>query len=386
MLAATVVRAQDAETPAQAAPTAPATSPWTWRAAANTFVGYNYQYRKFRDFYTFESQNWLMASGERPLGIGRLGIGSMVSFETFTLRDIGSPQVFQTGETFLGVPLIDYQHPHDLIMQLGAVYSGTAGRVALIVGADVVGSPTLGPPPFMHRPSAAENPQAPLGHHYLDSTHITPGVLKGGIGLGRWRFEGSWFQGLEPDEDRRDLDLAHLDSGAVRILWINGPWSAQVSGALLNEPERVTPYDAKRVTASLAYARGNDRRSLAWMAAFGQNREIHGNLEAYLFEATLRTSENHAFYTRLESVAKDILDVGFHPAGFHRHRQSQVGAFTVGYVRDLARTRFDRLGLGVDVTAYAVPANLEDAYGSPVSVHVFFRYRVQVGAPGGHVH
>jgi hypothetical protein len=90
---------------------------------------------------------------------------------------------------------------------------------------------------------------------------------------------------------------------------------------------------------SLSYFRGSDARSVAWMAAFGQNREIHGNLEAYLFEASLRPTANDGFYARLESVAKDILDVGFHPVNtFHVHRQSQVGALTGGYIRDLVRT------------------------------------------------
>ena len=49
----------------------------------------------------------------------------MFSFEAFTLRDLGSPQVFQTGETFGSAPLIDYQHPHDLIMNLGGDFTRT---------------------------------------------------------------------------------------------------------------------------------------------------------------------------------------------------------------------------------------------------------------------
>jgi hypothetical protein len=85
------------------------------------------------------------------------------------------------------------------------------------------------------------------------------------------------------------------------------------------------------------------------------------------------------------SVAKDILDVGFHPRGvFHRHRQSQVGALTAGYVRDLLRTR--SFGVGADVTVYAVPANLKESYGSPTSFHVFVRYRPQARATPIHIH
>ena len=198
----------------QSAEQVPAASPpaWTWHAEGSTFVGFNYQYRKFTDFDAWESQNWMMASGERAIGTARLRLSSMLSFEAFTLSDLGSPQVFQTGETYNGAALIDYQHPHDLLMGLGGELRMPTGRVTTIVGADLVGPPTLGPPVFMHRPSAIENPQAPLSHHHLDATHITPGVLRAGIEMSGFRLEGSVFRGKEPDEDRLDVDLGALDS------------------------------------------------------------------------------------------------------------------------------------------------------------------------------
>lgn len=123
------------------------------------------------------------------------------------------------------------------------------------------------------------------------------------------------------------------------------------------------------------------------MAAFGQNREIHGNLEAYLLEATVRVSAMTTVYTRIESVAKSILDAGFHPPGtFHRHRQSQVGALTIGYVREVLRTRAGGFGAGVDVTGYLVPSNLKEPYGAPVSFHMFLRYRAPRPPAGAPVH
>ena len=157
----------------------------------------------------------------------------------------------------------------------------------------------------------------------------------------------------------------------------------------MTQPELITPYDARRLTASVAYTDA-DRR-FAWLGAFGQNREIHGNLEAYLFEATVRPSPSNAFYTRVESVAKDILDNGFHPRGaFHRHRQSQVGALTLGYVRDVVTMQAGTFGAGADITGYAVPANLRESYGSPLSFHVFVRYRAPIASSSAgtpvHVH
>ena len=382
--------AQSADsTQAPAIAVQPAVPAWHWNIDANVFFGFNYQYRKFRDFNEWESQNWLMASGQRSAGTGTLTLSSMLSLEALTLSDLGSPQVFQTGETYNQAPLIDYQHPHDLFMGLGAEYRRTTDRATLFGALELVGSPSIGPPAFMHRPSASENPQAPLSHHHMDSTHVTPGVVRGGVTAGEWRTEASWFRGREPDENRMDLDLGPLDSFATRLTWTSGPWSAQVSGAYLTEPEAITPYDAKRLSASISFTSGNDTRGINWLAAFGQNREIHGNLEVYLFEANIRASDRTAFFTRVESVAKSILDAGFHPPGtFHRHRQSQVGALTVGYLRDVLITRSGGIGIGADVTGYSVPSNLEVPYGSPVSFHVFLRYRApRIGnAIPAHVH
>jgi len=359
------------------APDAPG---WHWMSDANAFFGFNDQERKFTDFSAWESQNWVMLDGAHRLGTGTFRFHDMHTLEPFTMHALGSPQVFQTGETFRKAPLIDYQHPHDLFMSLGADYTRMAGRFTYLLGADVVGTPTIGPAPFMHRPSAYGNPQAPLSHHYIDSTHITPGVVRGVIGINSWSVGASWFRGEEPDEKRKDLDLGRLDSYALQVGWTRGPWSGQISGARLHLPEATTPYDAGRLTGSFSYANSN-RRLSAWTFAFGQKREIHGNFEAYLLEATIRASQRGLVYTRAESVDKDILDAGFHPRGtFHRHRHSQVGALTLGYLYEFLRTDAGNIGVGADVTKYAVPENLQEPYGSPASYHVFVHYALR-----GHV-
>jgi len=357
-----------------AQPSSSAEDGWQWTVDGSVFFGYNYQYRKFTDFSAWESQNWLMAGGALRIRSGTFSASTMLSLEPWTLKNIGSPQAFQTGETFKRAPLIDYQHPHDFIMGLGATYRVPWQRVTWQFSGAVVGTPAFGPVVFMHRRSAADNPQAPLAHHHLDSMHITPGVITAAGTAGEWTLDASLFRGREPDENRTDLDLGPLDSYSVRLGWARGAWSAQASGAALTMPELVTPYDAQRLSASLSYDEP-DRR-LAWTVAFGQNREIHGNLEAYLLEGRMQLRPRDAVYGRVESVAKDILDAGFHPRGvFHRHRQSQVGALTIGYVRDLWTASDARFGVGGDVTGYFVPDNLRDAYGAPVSVHVFLRYR-----------
>ena len=124
----------------------PSGSTWSWATDANVIIGYDYQQRLFADFAAVESQNWFMASGSRNAGPGRLTLTGMASLEPLTIGRLvyagdggmtrqysfsptgervsfgGSPQLFQTGESYQGVPFVNVQHPHDLIMGLGATY------------------------------------------------------------------------------------------------------------------------------------------------------------------------------------------------------------------------------------------------------------------------
>jgi hypothetical protein len=350
----------------------PSPEAWRWDANGNVFVGLNEQVRKGDDLTDFESQNWLMGTAQKPLGSGRLSINTMFSFEPFTLKEIGSAQVFQTGETYRGEPLIDYQHPHDLYSTLSVTYTRPAGSWTLATTGAVVGAPALGPPPFMHRPSAAENPQAPLAHHHLDSVHITPGVLTVGLTRAGIGIETSWFQGREPDENRTDIDFGALDSWSIRGSWMRGPWSAQFSGALVNEPDPLNPGDMTRLMASVAHTRTGPIAT-ALLAAWGQNRESHGNSNAWLFESNISWLDRNYLYSRAELVDKELPHT--HDGVPQPVDLMQIGAFTLGYTRDLTVHTFGRIGLGADMTMYYVPGELQESYGAPVSFHAFLRFR-----------
>jgi hypothetical protein len=366
----------------------PASSPaWQWTWDGTVFAGFNYQRRRFTDFDAWESQNWFMLHGQRRGERDTFRLHGMASLEPFTVADIGSPQVFQAGETFGGVPLVDYQHPHDLIMGAGVTWERAFSGRRLTIGADLVGEPTLGPAAFMHRESGRDNPQAPLGHHNIDSTHITHGVVRAGMGAGPLTFEASAFQGREPDETRTDIDFGPLDSYAARVRYDRSPWSAQVSAGHLNEPEPYELLDVVRLTASIAYSGAWWNRPLAATVAWGQNREGGSELDAYLLEGTWAARRSDIVYVRGELATKVIIGRGaLHPAGFrHAHQFSRVGALTGGYIRELVTNGVGRFGIGGDITGYRVPPNLEPSYGSPVSFHLFVRWRApQNGA--AHVH
>ena len=361
---------------------------WTWTTDANVFFSYNYQHRLFRDFSVWESQNWFMLAGQRPLASGTLSLEGMISLEPFTLKAIGSPQVFQTGETYKTGPLIDYQHPHDLVMELDAKYGLERRGVTYLFGAALVGPPALGPTPFMHRQSARDNPQAPLLHHYTDSTHITAGVLTAGVEREGVTLEASWFRGAEPDEHRVEIDRPRLDSWSARASWRRGSWQAQVSGAHLHRPEPFELFNMSRMTASIEFNGTVKSHPLTASLIWGQNREIHGILDGYLLEWDVPTKRRGAFYGRAEAVAKDLLDLGGpNPLGFIEfHRISHVAALTLGYVQDLAERPWGRIGVGGDATVYHVPPNMLEYYGAPHSYHVFVRYRPNRIASAPHVH
>lgn len=356
---------------------------WTTATDARVFAGLNVQQRKFTDFSSWESQNWFMLTADRPLGPGHLILTGMASLEPFTLKRIGSPQVFQTGELYQGRPLIDYQHPHDLIMGLGATYSVERHGAAYAVGADLVGPPALGPTAFMHRASARNNPQAPLSHHQLDSTHITPGVVRAGVTVAGVTVEASIFNGKEPDDRRVRPDVPRLDSWSGRLGWQRGSWRAQFSGARVRHPQPFEPYDITRLTASIEFIGTAASRPLAITLAWGENRELHGILDGYVAEWDWRVAASGSLYGRGELVAKDILNLGTPaPPGFTDfHRISHVDALTAGYVHDVARGRWGMLGVGGDATVYRVSANLEDPYGSPHSFHFFLRWHPNSPAP-----
>jgi hypothetical protein len=388
-------------------------SVWTWSTDANVVAGYNYQDRKFADFWAWESQNWFMGMGERQLGAGKLTLNGMISLEPWTIgrlvyahglngplrvyafdsfgqqQPVGaSPQAFQTGESYLGSPLINFQHPHDLFMGLGAAYHFAAGRLTYGVEVDAVGSPALGPTVYMHRESGRDNPSTPLTHHYLDSTHITYGVVTGGVTAGQLRFEASAFRGEEPDENRLNIEQPKLDSWSTRASWRRGPWEAQFSGGHLHVPEWFEPTDVTRLTASIGFNGAVAGRQLAATAAWGQNRELNFALDGYLVEWDFHLSPANTVYGRGESVLKEIFGLGVHPAGLLNHPRnfSQINALTVGYIRDLPLFG-PVIGLGADITVYDTSQDLVEFYGSPHSYHVFVRWRPsRATAMPAHVH
>jgi hypothetical protein len=358
---------------------------WLFMLHGEAKIGVNAQGGP-RGVTKFESANWIMPMAFHKLAKGTLQLRGMFSIEPLTFPRGGSPLLFQTGETYKGEPLIDRQHPHDLFMELSAQYThplGERGTWFTYVG--YPGEPALGPPAFMHRASASENPSATLAHHLQDSTHISFGVLTTGITYRWFKLEGSIFNGHEPDENRYDFDTGAWDSRSARLSFApNRNWAMQVSYGFLRRPEASEPHtDIRRTTASVHYnksfARGNWASSFIW----GRNHatgegEVH-NVNGYTFESTVNFNDRNYLYTRLELVDKNELLRASDRALLgitEDHPTFRIGAFTFGGARDVWNTDKISMAVGSDVTFYSKPAVLDQLYGGqPVSWKLFLRLR-----------
>jgi hypothetical protein len=331
-----------------------------------------------------ESVNYLMAMEQHRLGAGTLLFRQMFSAESLTSPHPGFPLLFQTGETYHGQPLIDHQHPHNVFAELSVLYTLPINeKVSWLLYGGPSAEPALGPVTYIHRASASENPAAPLSHHLQDSTHTSFGVITTGFivnsKLARFKFEGSAFNGREPNEQRWSIQLGALDSWSFRASAApTRNWVAQYSYGRLLHPEALDPNNERRQTASLEYDRalsggrlgnGNWATTLVWGRKLKELDRTTQN--SYLLESTLNFLQRDYAYSRLELVDKDEL----FPAAA-THPAYRIGAYTFGGVRDLVQNPHWQIGLGGDVTFYSKPAVLDPVYGdSPVSFHVFVRIR-----------
>lgn len=316
-------------------------------------------------------QSMLMASAERDTGWGRVQLKSMLSLEPL-MSNRGYPSLFATGESAGGAPLVDAQHPHDLFMELAARVDFNVGDGAsLFLYGGPVGEPAIGPSAFMHRASSRYNSEAPITHHWFDSTHITYGVITAGYATRTVQLEASAFRGEEPDEDRWDIETPRLDSWSVRATLTPSPnWAMQVSHARLKEPEAQHPgEDEARTTASVHYADGR----LSATAAFSAKNRLPGNtLTAWLAEANWDIDDHHTLFGRFENVANDELFPD-HDDPLHDQR-FRISKVQLGYAYRLPLGSAFNLALGGTVSAFAKPDALDAAYGdNPMGFTVFAR-------------
>jgi hypothetical protein len=335
----------------------------------------------------FDVPNWFMYMAQRKVGSnGLFAINTMFSLDPFTVGAGGYPLLYQTGESYQGHKLVDRQHPHDLFAELSVAYTQRVAKntdISLSVG--MPGEPALGPPVFMHRISAMNNPDAPLSHHYADATHITFGTATLGFRYKNVKLEGSIFTGREPDEHRYDFDKPKFDSYSVRLsVNPSKEWALQVSNGWLKSPEEAEPDDnVNRFTASAIHTKALGESSyVATTLVYGQNRH-HGKTQpAILLENSLQLNKT-AIYGRYEYVKKDAGELDLETL-FPNDPNFTINAVTLGTNRILATVKQTNLTMGVQATLNASPKALRPLYGTaPLGFQVYLRVTPSLTKLGG---
>ncbi|OQP59037.1 hypothetical protein [Niastella populi] len=326
----------------------------------------------------FDAPTWFMVMGQRKVGEkGLFHYSSMFSFDPVIEGGKGYPLLFQTGESYEGKPLVDRQHPHDLFSELSVSYAHAFTRdIDAFVYVGYPGEPALGPVTFMHRPSALDNPNSPISHHWVDATHITFGVVTAGVRVGKFKLEGSSFTGREPDEERYGFDKPRFDSWSGRFSFnptMN--WALQVSHGYLKSPEELHPGEnINKTTASAIYSvdMGNENRLNATVL-WGMNKQKeHDGENAFMAEGAWRLSKA-AIYTRYEFTEKSAEELVLGPE-IEEHQVFGVHAFTLGANYDLFEIYKTRLAIGGQWSWYGAPQALNTIYGNnPMAVQVYLR-------------
>jgi hypothetical protein len=334
-----------------------------------------------------DAPNWFMAMYSHPLtDSAQFGARVMMSLDPLTEGGRGYPLLFQSGESWNGEPLHDRQHPHDLFDELSLSFSQKFDYdLSGYIYFGYPGEPALGPPTFMHRPSAMDDPDAPIGHHWQDSTHVTFGVATAGLVWRDIKIEGSIFTGREPNEDRYNFDQPDFDSYSGRLSWNpTRNLAAQVSYGYIKSPEALEPeLNRHRTTASLIYnlPLGKDSN---WANSFvwGQNNDTagQGETQSFLVESDYQRGRD-TFYFRWERVEKSGEELVLNAnAGM---RIFPVSAYTLGYVRDLSHGNGLDIGLGTQFTINNRPDSLDRYYGDDLGYAFEFFLRIR---PSLHSH
>jgi len=334
----------------------------------------------------FYSTNWFMADAEHRVGKeGAFEFQLMLSLEPATVTERRYPLLFQTGETAFGKPIEDGQHPHNFVMGLGMQYALALGdNTTLELYAAPVGDPALGPIAYPHRASAMELPQAPIAHHWQDSTHISYDVVTAGIAYKKIKLEASGFHGAEPNENRWTIAVGAIDSWSTRLWYFPSKnWAAQISVGHLVHPEVLEPGDQLRATASLEYSKPMNGGSWSSSLIWGRNHSSYTkrNTNSYTAESELPVTRNNIVTGRAELVDKDELFEGIpdiqETLATYYGSTFRIGAYTIGYTREIGTFMHVGTGVGANFEAYSLPAAIKPYYGNhPVSGNIFVRFRL----------
>lgn len=349
---------------------------WTLMAHGVLNLVYDHQSGPRGEDKAFAS-GMLMGMARRPLGNGTLQFKAMLSPDPI-MGARGYPLLLASGETANGRDrLVDRQHPHDFVMELSASVSQKIGKTgSIFLYGGLPGEPAFGPPAFMHREAIQDSPEAPISHHWLDSTHISFGVITAGLVLGNVKAEISRFNGREPDQHRWNIETGPLDSTSLRLSWNpTRTLSLQGSWGHFTDPEQLEPgVDQKRWSASALYAQEiAPGWKLAGTLAWGRKTIEDHKDDAWAAEVSVKHG-GWTVFGRGETVENRelVADPEEHGPAY------RVGKVSLGAVRDFRIAKNVSLGGGGLFAINFVPDSIAPLYGghNPTGAMGFVRLKL----------
>ena len=318
----------------------------------------------------------LMGMARRPLGEGTLQFRAMLSPDP-TMGPAGYPLLLATGETANGrTPLVDRQHPHDLVMELSASIShDLSAHSSVFLYADCLANPRSARRRSCIGRRSSNSPEAPITHHWFNSTHISFGVITAGLVIDRLKVEASRFNAREPDHHRWNIETGPLNSTSFRISWNPGRTLAiEGSWGYFKDPEQLEPgVDQRRLSASVLWA---DEVAPGWHAAttlaWGRKSANLDHDDALAAEASLKHAQ-WTLFGRAEMIEnRELLGLG------QRSPAYPVGKLSLGGVRDFTVADHLSFGVGGLFSVNFLPDALAPLYGghNPLGAMGFVRLRM----------
>lgn len=331
------------------------------------------------------SVNWVMLGAAHELGGGLLRLRTMLSAEALTIQEPGYPQLLQVATAYQGQTVSDREPPEAPVMELAALYERAVGSDAgLSLYLAPVGEPSLGPVSYLHRPAAAFDPIAPLGHFLQDLSHVSDGVITAGAFTRRLKVEGSVFNSAHPDPSTGYAYSFHLNGYSGRLFWNPvDSWSVSAWAGHLAASTGAHSHDATtRFGASALYA-GDPTERNAWTASFVWGAEVPATggrmINSVLAESSMGIDSTIVVFGRGEWVQRtpaQLALIGAVPP------VSDVGALTLGVARRLRRFGAFAVWAGAGGTLTVVSADLEPFYGGQYLLGGLAYLRL--GVAGGH--
>jgi hypothetical protein len=249
------------------------------------------------------------------------------------------------------------------------------------------GESTDGPVAFMHRDSARDNPDAPLGHHVgQDVGHISSTVMGAQLAFDRVVIEGSVFNGAEPLPTKVDLPIGPFNSEALRVTWLLAP-EHRLMGSVARVVQRDDLYPG--VTSASRYSLSLYDRFETRNAATVDNTFLIGSIKRHPANTTLTSLLDEAvvqvrssdFWGRIEALQRLRSELAIPPLGAGATDDRRwVSAVTLGYTHWSEPHGSLQFGLGAAVTIDALPSAWAAAYGG--STPVTGRLIVQIRGSG----